>query len=160
MERTRSRPLGVTIVAILAIIDGIILLTGGILAVTIVPLVSSGLNGTLSNITVTDQQGQQVKVQRTGMTGIVATIAIVAGSVAIVLGIVWFVLAWGLLTGKGWAWIITVILSIISIVFGIVGIASGGAPSIISLIINGVILYYMYRPNVKSYFGRGVKISN
>ncbi|MGA8565366.1 MAG: DUF2127 domain-containing protein [Nitrososphaeraceae archaeon] len=160
MERTRSRPLGVTIVAILAIIDGIILLTGGILAVTIVPLVSSGLNGTLSNITVTDQQGQQVKVQSTGMTGMVATIAIIAGSVAIVLGLVWFGLAWGLLTGKGWAWIITVILSIISIVFGIVGIASGGAPSIISLIINGVILYYMYRPNVKSYFGRGVKISN
>ena len=83
MERTRSRPLGVTIVSILAIIDGIILLTGGILAVTIVPLVSSGLNGTLSNITVTDQQGQQVKVQITGMTGMVATIAIIAGSVAI-----------------------------------------------------------------------------
>ena len=160
MERTRSRPLGVTIVAILAIIDGIILLTGGILAVTIVPLVSSGLNGTLSNITVTDQQGQQVNVQSTGMTGAVAAIAVAAGSVAIVLGIVWFGLAWGLLTGKGWAWIITVILSIISIVFSIVGIASGGAPSIISLIINGVILYYMYRPNVKSYFGRGVKISN
>ena len=160
MERTRSRPLGVTIVAILAIIDGIILLTGGILAVTIVPLVSSGLNGTLSNITVTDQQGQQVKVQSTGMTGAVATIAIAAGSVAIVLGLVWFGLAWGLLTGKGWAWIITVILSIISIVFGIVGIASGGAPSIIGLIINGVILYYMFRPNVKAYFGRGVKISN
>ena len=160
MERTRSRPLGVTIVAILAIIDGIILLTGGILAVTIVPLVSSGLNGTLSNITVTDQQGQQVKVQSTGMTGMVATIAIIAGSVAIVLGLVWFGLAWGLLTSKGWAWIITVILSIISIVFSIVGIASGGAPSIISLIINGVILYYMYRPNVKAYFGRGVKISN
>ena len=160
MERTRSRPLGVTIVSILAIIDGIILLTGGILAVTIVPLVSSGLNGTLSNITVTDQQGQQVKVQSTGMTGMVATIAIIAGSVAMVLGLVWFGLTWGLLTGKGWAWIITVILSIISIVFGIVGIASGGAPSIISLIINGVILYYMYRPNVKSYFGRGVKISN
>ena len=160
MERTRSRPLGVTIVSILAILNGIVLLTGGILAVTIVPLVSSGLNGTLSNITVTDQQGQQVKVQSTGMTGMVATIAIIAGSVAMVLGLVWFGLAWGLLTGKGWAWIITVILSIISIVFSIVGIASGGAPSFISLIINGVILYYMYRPNVKSYFGRGVKISN
>jgi uncharacterized membrane protein (DUF2068 family) len=157
MERARARPIGVTIIAILAIIDGIVLLTGGILAVTIVPLVSSGLNGALTNITVTDQQGQQVNVQSTGMNGIVATVAIVAGSIAIVLGIVWFVLAWGLLTGKGWAWIITLILAIISVIFSIVGIASGGAPSIISLIINGVILYYMYRPNVKSYFGR-VKI--
>ena len=157
MERVRARPIGVTIIAILAIIDGIVLLTGGILAVTIVPLISSGLNGALSNITVTNQQGQQVNVHSTSMNGIVATVAIVAGSIAIVLGIVWFVLAWGLLTGKGWAWIITLILAIISVIFSIVGIASGGAPSIISLIINGVILYYMYRPNVKSYFGR-VKI--
>ena len=156
MERTRSRPLGVTIVAILAIIDGIVLLTGGIFAVTVVPVVNSGL----TNLSVTDQQGQQVNIQGTGMNGILATIAIVAGSVAIILAIIWFLLAWGLLTAKGWAWIITVILSIISIVFGIVGIASGGAPSIISLIINGVILYYMFRPNVKAYFGRGVKISN
>ena len=157
MERAKARPIGVTIIAILAIIDGIVLLTGGILAVTIVPLISSGLNGALSNITVTNQQGQQVNVHSTSMNGIVATVAIVAGSIAIVLGIVWFVLAWGLLTGKGWAWIITLILAIISVIFSIVGIASGGAPSIISLIINGVILYYMYRPNVKSYFGR-VKI--
>jgi len=157
MERVRARPIGVTIIAILAIIDGIVLLTGGILAVTIVPMLSSGLNGGLSNITVTSQQGELVNVQSTGMNGIVATIAMVAGSIAIVLGIVWFVLAWGLLTGKGWAWIITLILAIISVIFSIVGIASGGAPSIISLIINGVILYYMYRPNVKSYFGR-VKI--
>ena len=157
MERAKARPIGVTIIAILAIIDGIVLLTGGILAVTIVPMLSSGLNGGLSNITITSQQGELVNVQSTGMNGIVATIAMVAGSIAIVLGIVWFVLAWGLLTGKGWAWIITLILAIISVIFSIVGIASGGAPSIISLIINGVILYYMYRPNVKSYFGR-VKI--
>jgi uncharacterized membrane protein (DUF2068 family) len=157
MERAKARPIGVTIIAILAIIDGIVLLTGGILAVTIVPMLSSGVNGGLSNITVTSQQGELVNVQSTGMNGIVATIAMVAGSIAIVLGIVWFVLAWGLLTGKGWAWIITLILAIISVIFSIVGIASGGAPSIISLIINGVILYYMYRPNVKSYFGR-VKI--
>lgn len=155
MESTRSRPLGVTIVAILAIIDGIVLLTGGIFAVTVVPIVNSGL----SNLSVTDQQGQQVNVQGIGMNGMLATIAIVAGSVAIILGIIWFVLAWGLLTAKGWAWIITVILSIISVVFSIVAIASGGVPSIISLIINGIIIYYMFRPNVKAYFGRGAKIS-
>ncbi len=81
----------------------------------------------------------------------------VIGPVTIVLAIARFVLAWGLFTGKGWAWIITVILAIISVIFSLIGIASGGAPSIVSLIINGVILYYMYRPNVRAYFGR-VKI--
>ena len=40
-----------------------------------------------------------------------------------------------------------------SIVFSIVGIASGLLHSIITLIIYGVIVYYMYRPEDKSYFG-------
>ncbi len=160
MERTKSRPVGVTIVAILTVVNGIVLITGGFFAVYFVPhLVTSELNGALSNITVSNQQGEQISIPSTGITGIVSTISIVAGSVAIALGIAWFVITWGLFTGKGWSWIITVILAIISVIFNLVGIASGGAPSIVSLIINGVILYYMYRPNVKAYFGR-VRIPN
>jgi hypothetical protein len=59
-----------------------------------------------------------------------------------------------LFTAKGWAWLITVILAIISVVFSIIGIGTASVTSIPTLIINGVILYYMFRPNIKSYFGR------
>jgi hypothetical protein len=79
--------------------------------------------------------------------------------VSIALAIANFIVAWGLLTGKGWAWLITVILAIISIVFSIVSIVIGMYGSIVSLIIEGIILYYMFRPSVKSYFGRSVSIS-
>jgi hypothetical protein len=76
----------------------------------------------------------------------------------IALGVTGLVVAWGLLNAKGWAWIITVIISIISIITSIVGIASGGFYHIITLIIYAVILYYLYKPEVKAYFGR-IKVS-
>lgn len=79
--------------------------------------------------------------------------------VHIVLAIAWFVLAWGLWTGRGWAWIITLILAIISAIFNIISIISMNFGSIFSLIVNIIIIYYLYRPNVRAYFGRSTGIS-
>jgi lysylphosphatidylglycerol synthetase-like protein (DUF2156 family) len=129
----KSRPLGVTIVAILMVITGIILLSGGIFAV--------------SSSAILSQFG-----------GPLVAVVIGVGVFTIALGVAHFVLAWGLFKGKGWAWIITVILAIISVILSIVSIASGGRTNIISLIISAVILYYMFRTEVKSYFGRGTRI--
>jgi len=79
--------------------------------------------------------------------------AIIGGSM-IVLGIAFFVVAWGLFNGKAWAWGVTVILSIITLVVSVLTIISGNLGSIFTLIIAGVILYYLYRKNVKMYFGK------
>jgi uncharacterized membrane protein (DUF2068 family) len=83
----------------------------------------------------------------------------ILGAMLIVLGIANFVVAWGLLKRKGWAWIVTIIINIISAVLNIVSIVAGSIGSIGGLIINGIIIYYLYRPNVKSYFGR-IKATN
>ncbi|HKZ61525.1 MAG TPA: hypothetical protein VJZ68_03790 [Nitrososphaera sp.] len=48
------------------------------------------------------------------------------------------------------------VLSIVGIVMSVVSIVTGNLGSIVSIIINGVILYYLYRPHVKAYFGRAV----
>ena len=153
----RIRPLGVTIVSILMIVNGIILVGGGVWAAYFIPnLITHQLTGNLSNITDGNQLAPQLS---TSITSAIVGVVMVTAGIAMALGIASFVLSWGLLKGKGWAWIITVILAIISLVFSIIGLASGSIPNIISMIINGVILYYMYRPEVKSYFGR-VKIPN
>jgi hypothetical protein len=151
----RKRPLGVTIVSILMIVNGIILVGGGVWAAYFIPnLITPQLTGDLSNLTAGNQLSPQIS---TTITGAIVGVVMVTAGIAIALGIVSFVLSLGLLKGKGWSWIITVILAIISLVFSIIGLASGSIPNIISIIINGVILYYMYRPEIKSYFGR-VKI--
>jgi hypothetical protein len=83
-------------------------------------------------------------------------IGIAIGVVLLAIAIVSFLVAYGLLKGLGWAWTVTVILSIISIVFNAISIATGNIASIISIIISAIILYYLYRPHVKAYFGKGV----
>ena len=154
-----NRPLGVTIIAILRIIGGIILLLGGIGLVTIAPFVGQLNVNTTSSTT---DNGVPVTPNGTGInlsnnpTSFLffATFIGVIGSILIVLGIASFVVAWGLLKGKGWAWIVTIIITIISLVFNALSIVSGNIGAIVGIIIDGVIIYYLYRPNVKSYFGR------
>lgn len=80
--------------------------------------------------------------------------AIAIGGVLIAIGIVSFIVAYGLLKGMGWAWTVTVVLSIISIVLNAISIATGNIGGIVNIIISGIILYYLYRPHVKAYFGK------
>jgi hypothetical protein len=77
--------------------------------------------------------------------------------VIIAIGIVSFIVAYGLLKGMGWSWTVTVVLSIISIVLNAISIATGNIGGIVSIIISGIILYYLYRPHVKAYFGKAVR---
>ena len=154
-----NRPLGVTIIAILRIIGGIILLLGGIGLVTIAPFVGQLNVNTTSSTTdngvpvTANGTGINLPNNNTSFLFFAAFIGII-GSILIVLGIASFVVAWGLLKGKGWAWIVTIIITIISLVFNALSIVSGNIGAIVGIIIDGVIIYYLYRPNVKSYFGR------
>jgi hypothetical protein len=85
---------------------------------------------------------------------LIGAAAIAVGIIIIILGIVSFIVAYGLLKGMGWAWTLTVVLSIIVIILNAISIASGNFGGIISIIISAIILYYLYRPHVKSFFGK------
>jgi hypothetical protein len=93
------------------------------------------------------------------------------GAILIVIGVGYLVMSYGLLKGKGWAWTITIILTVISIAIQIVSgitnsiivasisnygasIMSGLIGQIIGIAINIIILYYLYRPHVKAFFGK------
>jgi hypothetical protein len=140
----KSRPTGVTIIAILNIIGGIIMLIGGLFLITAGALIPSLPPSAFED---SDLSGIPISLLGGG--------AIAVGAFTIALGIVSFVVAYGLMKGLGWAWTVTVILSIISIVSNAISIASGNFGGIVSIIISGVILYYLYRPHVKVYFGKG-----
>jgi hypothetical protein len=140
----KSRPTGVTIIAILNIIGGIVMLVGGLFLITAGALIPSLPPSTFED---SDLSGIPVSLLGGG--------AIAVGAFTIALGVVSFIVAYGLMKGLGWAWSVTVILSIISIVSNVISIASGNFGGIVSIIISGVILYYLYRPHVKAYFGKG-----
>ena len=78
------------------------------------------------------------------------------GGVVIALGVVSFLVAYGLLKGRPWAWTLTVVISIISIALNVISLVAGNPGGIVSIIISAIILYYLYRPHVKAYFGKTV----
>jgi hypothetical protein len=132
---TQHRPTGITIIAVLMIIGGLILLFTGITPLFLGPLIS---------IDSSDFSTSEL--------GFLITIG---GLVLVVLGIVSLVVSWGLLKGKGWARTITLIISIIAIIFAIVTlISSEDLVHIISVIIYGIIIYYMFTDKVKLFFGK------
>ncbi|HMH09598.1 MAG TPA: hypothetical protein VK553_02735 [Candidatus Nitrosopolaris rasttigaisensis] len=109
--------------------------------------------------------GSQIEPQILGI------IFLVFGAILLALGVANLVMAYGLWKGKGWAWTISIIVLIIGIAIDIisVSITSAGVFSntgsnllgnivsgIVSIAINAVILYYLYRPHVKAYFGKTI----
>jgi zinc-ribbon domain len=86
----------------------------------------------------------------------------IGGAIAIILipiGIVYFVVAYGLLKGRLWAWTLTVIISIITVVLNVFAIAVLSILAIINIVFSAIILYYLFRPHVKAYFGKAVSSS-
>ena len=86
-----------------------------------------------------------------GMGGLYGSLG---GAITGILGAVaaiHFVIAFGLFSGKPWGRKIVIILSIVSIVMGAISF------SILTIIIDAIVLYYMWRPHVRAYFeGRAV----
>jgi Predicted membrane protein (DUF2127) len=131
---TQHRPTGITIVSILMIIGGLILLFTGITPLFIGSLISIDSDSSTSEL------------------GLLITIG---GLVLVGLGIVSIIVSWGLLKGKRWARTITLIISIIAIIFAIVSLVSNGdLVHIIPVIIYGIIIYYMFTDKVKLFFGK------
>jgi hypothetical protein len=51
-----------------------------------------------------------------------------------------------------------VALSIVGIITGLISLAAGTAGSIVGLILQVLILYYLTRPHVKAFFGKGTMV--
>jgi hypothetical protein len=162
----KSRPLGVTIIAILNIIGGAIMLIFGIGLITlgaVLPLAPPSVinqpelqgNLTAGQVPIPPTSPETTMIAQDLFGGF----SIAIGIVLIAIAIVSFVVAYGLLKGRRWAWTVTIILSIISIVWNAITLAGGNFFGIISIIISAVIIYYLYRPHVKAYFGKGVSPS-
>jgi hypothetical protein len=129
---TQHRPTGITIISVLMIIGGLILLFTGITPLLIGPLISTDSNYQTSGFFIT-----------------------IGGLTLVVLGIESLIVSWGLLKGKRWAKTITLIISFISIIIAIITLVSSrDLIHIISVIIYGIIIYYMFTNKVKLFFGK------
>jgi hypothetical protein len=139
--------LGVTILAILDILYGILLLIGSLAFVAV-----AFLFGSQEFI---DMLGQNNVPQWLIDAG--SVFFGVLGVVLLIMAIIAFLLAWGFLKGKRWAWWLGVIFAVLNILGSIVsavgtGTLSGVATLGISILIPVIILIYLLLPTTKAWF--------
>jgi uncharacterized membrane protein YfcA len=70
-----------------------------------------------------------------------------------ILGITSLFTAYGLYRGKNWSWKLLLVLSGFGAAGYLLNVVNGQFISIIGVIYNSVIIYYMYRPRVRKYYG-------
>jgi hypothetical protein len=139
-----KRPLGVTILAILAIIGGILSLLGALLGLVGTSLAASGALA-----------GNGVAAPTTAVLAYSTASAVIFGVLYLAFGIGAFML-------KGWAWTAGVIALALNIVGDLVSPFitgsgfTGGAivGAVIGILISLALLYYLFRPNVRTAFGK------
>ena len=146
---TKSRPRGVTIAATVNIIVGIAGLFFGIGFIAqdalLHPIIESAF----------DLPRRNLSAEQASTPGF----GIALGAAFVPLAIVSFIVAYGLLKGRRWAWTAALFLSIISMVwyaFTVVIIPSNGGRTL-GVIIGAVTIYCLYRPHVKAYLGKEVR---
>ena len=132
------RPTGITVLGILEIIIGIFL------------VIAAAVFGVFS--------GMIASMMPDMMPGMGANFfGAIGGILAAVFGIlaaISFLIAWALFSAKRWGRTIVIVFSIIDLVFGGASLATGNAFGIASMILDAIILYYMWRPHVIAYFNK------
>jgi hypothetical protein len=132
----RARPLGVTILAILALVGGIFALCGGSFG-----LVGSGL-ASIGKIL-------GYSSLRPG--------AIFWGSIlSLAVGALYLVLGWGALSLRPWAWLLGVGLQVFALIEGVVNLVRGDGRvgAALGIILAAAILFYLFQARVQQAFGR------
>src|SRR6266571_5215096 len=129
MQPKPKRPTGVTILGVLAILGAL----GGLLSG--VALIGLGL---LLGTLVTD-----AAIANSGYPGLsslgvgtISALLLALGGVVLILGILYLAVGIGFFSGKGWAWTLGIIVSVVGIILDVVQIGFGGYSSIVSLIIS------------------------
>src|SRR5579864_8592600 len=140
-----ARPTGVTILAVLSFLGAALSLLG-----------AAGL------FLLGSSAGLAAMAGRGGnMGGPLAAMGAFAGIAWLILAVLYLVNGIGLLKLRGWARLLTILLTLLAVVFEVIGIARAMAPMMIGLIvwdliliaIDAWILMYLSKPRVKAAFG-------
>ncbi len=132
-----ARPTGVTILAILAAIGGVFGLLGGLAVIGVGGLAGGMIGGAAG--------------------AAIGGLAVIGGLVVLAVAVLELVLAYGFWNLRPWAWQLGVVLSAVNIVIAILGalgivFSSSWGSALISIVISGVIIYYLNQPEIRRAF--------
>jgi hypothetical protein len=129
-----NRPIGISILGILMILGGLGFIFLGLLVIALGAGGSALLGPPFSSL------------------GSLAKLGSALGVIVIVVGLVDLATGYGFMKGgMRWSWWVAVVLYILGMVLGIATLLV--SIGIIYIIVEGLLLYYITRPGVKSWFG-------
>jgi hypothetical protein len=130
-----ERPLGVTILSLLALLFGAVMVVGGLAAIAL-----GGVFATLFSF-----------VPFVGLLGSLAFVFI--GVVILLFGVLAIGMGWGFWQGQAWAWTIALVLSLLGVLMAVVSLARGDAGSLVTILIDVALVWYYTREGVQRWFG-------
>lgn len=136
-----ERPDGVTVLGIIYIIFGILMIVAVAMVVAFTTMMgnfSSMIGSMMGN-----------------------TMIVFAGLIAVGVGVlaaIEFGIAWALLSGKSWGRITVIALAIIDFIIHCVTLLVGNLFAIPHIIVDLIVLFYMWKPNVISYFNQKIPV--
>jgi hypothetical protein len=166
-----NRPIGITIISILMILNGSFLLFSGILAF----FLASNFATTINSLDMISSNGTEINItnfsNNNNNSNIIKNLNYFIYFIAVIItlfSLIHFLISYGLLKGKSWARTITLIISFISVLGNVLMIlivlslftiieSILSNPSILfgnifTIIINSLIIFYLLRKEVKEYF--------
>jgi len=131
-----NRPLGVTLLAILHVLQAIVAFVVGFALVAVGAFLPRFLF-------------RMPRLFR--YTGLVEVI----GGIVIIVALLYLLLSYGLWSGKAWAWTVSLIFAGLGVILSLIAlIVRGGLGAVVGLILDVMIIYYLTRINVKAFFGK------
>lgn len=130
----KNRPVGVTVLAVLAIIYGVLQLLGGLSLIGLTALTIPGIE----------------------LTGFLESIGIAAGVGSLIVAGLFIAFGVGALGVRSWSWTLGVVLFGLMVILAIVAMFSGGAVAIgaaVAAIVFAAALAYLLTNDVRSAFG-------
>lgn len=134
-EQILERPTGVTILAALQVLAGLIFCIFGALLLALAGFL--GLMGA----------SPEIPFFPLFLGGIVMG---VVGGIMLIIGIASFAVAYGYMNGRGWAWTVGLVIAAIGLILGLFSLPEG----VVGFLIDVLIIYYLTRPHVKRFFGK------
>src|SRR6266851_1665832 len=133
MMQKPPRPLGITFLAIIEILIGVV---GLLVSVTII-----GVSALFSTIPV--------------IGTLIGTVGLIIGGVFLFFSLIWLATGVGFLHGRGWAWTLGMIFTVLSILGAAYVAFTGIYQAGYALVFWIIMIIYLTRSHVKVFFGKG-----
>jgi len=149
------KPIGIAILSIFSLVVGTLAFLAGIILVafsTIIVITPRTAEEIARNL-------GQLPGMPFGIHGMIAPaelLLVFTGVFIITIGIIMAVIGWGLWIGANWARWIAIIYFGLGALSSLSNVLQGQFGTIISLVINGLIVYYLFLPHVKRFFKASV----